>query len=117
MIPTTRLLAASALAAMMAIATTPSQAALTLTAAGIAQGLSLSTFVDGLPNASTIGPIAVGFPTGGNVLVSDWANGKIIAFSSDADGQHYADGTPSTSDYNRPTGMASITRSASRTQA
>ena len=105
--PTARIFATGLLAATLAgVAATPSHAGLTLTAAGIAQGLTLSTFVNGVPSSNTVGPISTAYPSNGNVLMSSYATGKIIAFSSNADGQSYASGTPSTTSYDAPTGMA-----------
>jgi DNA-binding beta-propeller fold protein YncE len=65
------------------------QAALTLTAAGVAQGLSLSTFATGFPNGGGVGPLGIVFPTSGGVLVSD-TFGNVRLFPSNADGQNAA---------------------------
>jgi hypothetical protein len=62
------------------------RADLTLTAAGTAQGLSLSTFISGFPN-SGIGPLGTAFANDGGVLVSDYNSGTVYRFPSDANGQ------------------------------
>ena len=62
------------------------QASLTLTQAGIDQGLSLTTFASGFPN-SGIGPLGTAFTNDGAVLVSDYNTGRIYRFPSDTDGQ------------------------------
>ncbi|HKI19700.1 MAG TPA: hypothetical protein VKA15_17565 [Isosphaeraceae bacterium] len=63
---------------------------LTITAAGAAQGLSLSTFADGFPNdpaaGGGVGPLGVAF-VNGTVLVSDHP-GNVRIFPNDTDGQH-----------------------------
>src|SRR5579863_1125822 len=68
----------------------PARADLTLTAAGVAQGLSLSTYADGFPNdpasGGGVGPLGVAF-VNGTVLVSDHP-GNVRIFSTDTDGQH-----------------------------
>jgi hypothetical protein len=61
-------------------------AALTLTAAGTAQGFNLSTFATGFPNASGLGPLGIAFPAAGGVLIADIA-GNIRRFPTDTDGQ------------------------------
>ena len=73
----------------------PSRAGgLTLTAAGVAQGLSLTTFASGFPSANVGngqfgGPYGIAFTTTGGVLVSDLP-GNVRLFSSDHDGQNAA---------------------------
>lgn len=51
-------------------------AGLTLTSAGVNQGLSLTTFASGFPNlnvgSGSAGPLGIAFPTTGGVLVSDY---------------------------------------------
>ncbi len=61
---------------------------LTLTAAGQAAGFSLETFATGFPQApgTTIGPLGVGFPAEGGVLVSD-ATSHVRLFPNDNNGQ------------------------------
>jgi hypothetical protein len=73
----------------------PAQAGgLTLTAAGIAQGLSLSTFADNFPHGSNgIGPIGITFPTTGGVLITE-SSGNVRLFPTDTDGQNAASITP-----------------------
>jgi sugar lactone lactonase YvrE len=74
---------------------------LTLTPAGQALGLTLSTFASGFPNAPTptgnVGPLGIAFPAPGGVLVTD-GNGGVYRFPTDADGQSAAS-TPVTADY------------------
>ena len=61
---------------------------LTLTAAGMMQRptLTLTTFATGFPNSSTVGPLGIGFPDGGGVLVSDFP-GNVRLFPTDVDGR------------------------------
>ena len=61
---------------------------LTLTAAGQADGFGLETFATGFPQApgTTIGPLGVGFPASGGVLVSD-ATSHVRLFPNDNNGQ------------------------------
>jgi hypothetical protein len=70
---------------------------LTITPAGAAQGLSLSTFATGFPTTDTGtngngGPLGIAFPAGGGVLVSD-APGNVRRFATDTDGQTAASAT------------------------
>ena len=65
----------------------PATAEMTLTAAGQAAGFRLSTFADGFPNASSVGPLGVVFPASGGVLVSDYP-GNVRRFPNNSDGQH-----------------------------
>lgn len=60
---------------------------LTLTPAGLAQGLSLSVFADGFPTNGSIGPLDMAFEPGGGVLVTDYP-GNTRLFPTDTDGQH-----------------------------
>jgi sugar lactone lactonase YvrE len=75
----------------LALSAPPARAALTLTAAGTAQGLSLSTFASGFPVVSSvggnIGPQGIAFPNAGGVLVSDYT-GNVRLFPTDTDGQN-----------------------------
>jgi PEP-CTERM motif len=64
----------------------PCKAALVLTSAGIAEGLTLSTFASGFPNTSNVGPLGIVFPASGGVLVSDLP-GNVRRFTTDTDGQ------------------------------
>jgi hypothetical protein len=65
-------------------------AQLTVTPAGAAQGLSLSTFATGFPtgdaNPGVAGPIGMAFTSSGGVLVSD-VPGDVRLFATDTDGQ------------------------------
>jgi hypothetical protein len=65
------------------------RAQLTLTPAGVAQGLSLTTFATNFPNSGGVGPLGIAFPTTGGVLVTD-APGNIRLFPTDTDGQNAA---------------------------
>jgi hypothetical protein len=64
------------------------RADLALTAAGVAQGLSLSTFATGFPSTSGVGPVGVAF-VNGTVLASDYP-GNVRVFATDTDGQNAA---------------------------
>jgi hypothetical protein len=66
-----------------------SAAGLTLTPAGVAQGLSLTTFASGFPNSGGEGPLGIAFPSTGGVLVTD-NPGNIRLFPTDTDGQNAA---------------------------
>jgi len=60
---------------------------MTLTAAGVAAGFTLTTFATNFPNtgAGGTGPLGIAFP-GSGVMVSDWP-GNVRVFPSHADGQ------------------------------
>jgi len=60
---------------------------MTLTAAGVAAGFTLTTFATNFPNtgAGGTGPVGIAFP-GSGVMVSDWP-GNVRVFPSHADGQ------------------------------
>ena len=60
---------------------------MTLTAAGVAAGFTLTTFATNFPNtgAGGTGPVGIAFP-GNGVMVSDWP-GNVRVFPSHADGQ------------------------------
>lgn len=64
----------------------PANASLTLTAAGISDGFSLTTFASGFPSVSTEGPFGITLASNGNVLVFDTANSTNYVFP-DVDGQ------------------------------
>lgn len=70
-----------------ALAAGGAQAVPLLTPAGVAAGFTLSTFADSFPNSSAVGPLGIGFLSGGGVIVSDYP-GNVRIFPSDADGQH-----------------------------
>lgn len=63
----------------------PASAQLTLTPAGVARNLDLTTFVSGFPSSSGIGPLGIAFPSGGGVMVTDYA-GTVQSFAN-VDGQ------------------------------
>ena len=60
---------------------------MTLTAAGVAAGFTLTTFATNFPDtgAGGTGPVGIAFP-GSGVMVSDWP-GNVRVFPSHADGQ------------------------------
>jgi hypothetical protein len=59
---------------------------LTLTQAGQDAGIVLSTFASDFPNSDTVGPVGIGFPSSGGVLVSDFP-GNVRLFPTDSDMQ------------------------------
>lgn len=75
-----------AIVALLTASATPSQAALVLTSQGSAQGFTLSTFASGFSSTSGLGPLGIGFPSNGTVLVSD-AFGVVRVFPNHSDGQ------------------------------
>jgi hypothetical protein len=86
------------------------KAGLTLTAAGVAEGYQLSVFASGFPSTdfNGVGPISTGYPVGGGVLASSYADGKVYRFATDTDGQTVAaNGVASVTNYGAPTGIAS----------
>jgi hypothetical protein len=89
---TKRLLIAMAALGLWGWPAADATAAMTLTPAGIAEGLSLSTFASGFPNsgATGVGPIGIAFPNSGGVLVTDNPAGTIQLFPTDTDGQNAA---------------------------
>jgi hypothetical protein len=64
------------------------QADMTLTAAGVAAGFTLTTFATNFPDTGNggTGPVGITFP-GSGVMVSDWP-GHVRVFPSHADGQN-----------------------------
>lgn|SRR5215469_10999874 len=83
---TGRLIGRSLFVFLFAGALAELHADLILTPAGVAEGLSLTTFATGFPNSSSVGPLGVAFELGGTVLVTD-DPGNIRVFPSDTDGQ------------------------------
>jgi len=72
------------------LAALPAQAALTLTAAGIAKGFNLTLFVDQAPNTGfCCGPLGVATNNLGQVVLQDYSNGKNNVFA-DIDNQHFS---------------------------
>jgi hypothetical protein len=65
------------------------RADLTLTPAGQAQGLSISTFATNFENDGFTGPIGIAFPAAGGVLVSNELGG-VRLFPTDTNGQNAA---------------------------
>ena len=63
------------------------RAAMTLTAAGTADGFTLSTFVDSFTNGGNIGPIGIAFNNSGQAIIGDYNTGNMYVFN-DFDGQH-----------------------------
>lgn len=64
------------------------RADMVLTAAGISEGFTLTTFATNFPN-NGLGPLGIAFPTSGGVLVSD-GPGNVRRFATDVDGQNAA---------------------------
>src|SRR5258706_4570844 len=90
------------------------QAAIALTAQGVAQGLKLTTFSTGYTPVDSVGPLGIGFTSSGGVLVSDKV-GDIHLFPNDVDGQvapagsqHYGTVTASGSILSNATGIAQL---------
>jgi hypothetical protein len=79
---------------------------MTLTAAGISQGFTLSTFADGFPNSNNIGPVGIGFASNGAIVISDFTAGKNAVFATDTDGQHYSGAALSSTFLTGPTGIS-----------
>jgi hypothetical protein len=67
----------------------------TLTAAGIADGFTLSTFASGFPNNGGVGPLGMAVNSDGNVIVNSFGNGLNYVFH-DVDGQTPASAVSST---------------------
>jgi hypothetical protein len=100
--------------ALSMIVVAPARAAISLTAAGIAQGLKLTTFSTGFTPVQNVGPLGIGFTSTGGVLVSD-KSGDIHLFPSDVDGQiapagsqHYGTVTMGTSILTNSAGIAQV---------
>jgi hypothetical protein len=101
---------ATALLLLLAALSKPAstQAGMVLTAAGINQGFSLSTFASGFPVSQGVGPIGIAFPVSGGVLVADYP-GDVLHFLSDSDGQIASSASIAQSYGNaNATGMAQI---------
>ncbi len=90
----------------------PAYAGLTLTAAGIADGFTLSTFADGFSdnnaNGTGVGPIGVGFLPGGGTVVTSYATNTTVSFPSDTDGQTVSGTGTTHSGFSRPAGAATV---------
>jgi len=69
-----------------------------LTAAGTAEGFTISTFVDQFPTNPVVGPVGITFTTDGHVMVSSYAAGYNVVFT-DQDNQHVSQGVPSVYHY------------------
>lgn len=74
----------------------PARADMTLTAAAIADGFTLTTFATNFPN-NGLGPLGIAFPNSGGVLVSD-SPGNVRLFPTDTDNQNAA-GVPVAQNY------------------
>lgn len=59
----------------------PARAQLALTPAGIADGFSLTTLVNGFPNSGSLGPLGATVTPTGAVLINDTSNGTIYTFA------------------------------------
>jgi hypothetical protein len=88
---------AAAVLALTAWGAGRADADLVLTQKAIDQGFQLTTFATGFPNQSSIGPLGIGFQSGGGVLVSDYL-GNVRVFPTGADGQ-VAGSAPITQNY------------------
>ncbi len=88
-----------------ALVAVPAHAALTLTAAGIADGFNLSTFATLVPGfTGCCGPLGVGVLTNGNIIVQNIAGTNARFVFSDVDGQTPASAlfTVATGGFNNP---------------
>jgi len=108
-----RLFFAIAALAITLAAAAPARATMLLTAAGTAEGFTLTTFADGFPaNGNAVGPVGIGVTTDGKVLVTNYgaAPGKVAVFATDTDGQHLSGATQSGTNYGAsdPTGISRI---------
>jgi hypothetical protein len=81
---------------------------MTLTSGAAAAGFTLTTFADGFPNSGGVGPVGIGFTSGGGVIVSSYAVGRNAVFPTDTDGQHYSGAAISSSSYATPSGIANV---------
>lgn len=93
----------------IALSVVPAFAGMTLTTAGTTAGFGLTTFADGFPATGfCCGPLGVGFPATGGVLVADYP-GNVYLFPTDVDGQHAGSITPvSNFGYRNPADLASL---------
>lgn len=66
-----------------------SDATPTLTAAGVADGFTLSQFAFNFPTTGCCGPLGIAFPSTGGVMVTDYP-GNVRVFPTDTDGQNAA---------------------------
>jgi hypothetical protein len=67
---------------------------LTLTAAGVSHGFTLSTFVDGYNFGGNYGPISQGVAANGKIITGSVGDQKVYVFN-DVDNQHLSDATAS----------------------
>lgn len=72
---------------MFCLTSSPLNADMMLTTAGVDQNLTLSTFATGFPSSSSVGPLGIAFLPSGGLLVSDYP-GNVRLFATDADGQN-----------------------------
>jgi hypothetical protein len=72
----------------VSVLTTTANASLTLTAQGVADGFTLTTFVNGY--LASYGPLAQGIAPGGNVVTGSLLNQQIYVFK-DVDNQLLSD--------------------------
>ena len=82
------------------------EAGMVLSPSATADGFTLSTFASGFPNTgfNGVGPVGIAFPNSGGVMVTSYANGLVIRFPTDTDGQSYP-GASQVSGYNHPAGL------------
>ncbi len=91
---TTRKMALAAVGLAVAALAAPAQAALTLTAAGISLGFSLTNVVTGFPG-SGIGPLGLAVNSDGHIIVDSSSNSTNYVFN-DVDGQTLGNALSST---------------------
>jgi hypothetical protein len=82
-----RFILGAALVSALGVGISNARAAMTLTAAGTADGFALSTFVDSFTNGGNIGPIGIAFNSSGQAIIGDYNTGNMYVFN-DFDGQH-----------------------------
>jgi hypothetical protein len=99
---------AAVLVTLLAVTGTTRAGPITLTAAGIAEGFTLSTFADRFPNNGAVGPVGITNLSTGGIMVSSYATGVNVVFATDVDGQHFSGGAVSATNYggNNPAGLA-----------
>ncbi len=71
----------------LAVFAAAAQAQMQLTPAASTAGFKLTLFADGFPNVYGIGPVGIGFPNSGGVVVTDYP-GNVRLFPTNTDGQH-----------------------------
>ena len=82
-----RIIFSVAVLSMLGAGVSDIRAAMVLTAAGTAQGFTLTTFVDSFPNGGGIGPVGMTFNNSGKAIIGDYNTGSMYLFN-DINGQH-----------------------------